>query len=373
MNWWTSIVFYLWRNSLRRWIEQPLGLLSKLAVAALIGGLGSVVMAGMSFIGDEINERLMSRDAMRVTIREQITISQVELLLGSAQVEDEGWQSLSNDCLVLYQVPMIADLEGRRKIPSYALVDPESHGFPDSLVVISPKLPQGMMATLTLGDSRAEALVLHSADEVMQNLVGDDEYVIGSVERFMPLLYRGYTKRVMMSADSLESIQRAETIVKLMAASEGRSIQIWSSLPLLLKLQEVREMQRVMTIFIAFGSALVLGLTFGALAWMEFREERYLLSLVRSFGVGRPLLFGHSTLENCLVALTGTAIGLFGLSGLMSICSDGGPIDLSWLNAGRILNAGNMGVLLLGALLGGLLSCIPVAVGLRRPLGLTLK
>ena len=349
-----------------------MGLLSKFAVAALISSLGSVIMVGLSFIGDEIDERLKSRDAMRVTIREQVAASRVELLLGNGEVEDEGWESLSDDSIIFYQVPMIAALEGKRKIPSYAFVDPESLGYPNTLLVVSSKLPQGMMATLTLSDVRMEALVVSPNDRILRDLVGQDEYVIGSVEHFMPLLRRGYTKRVAMSAKSLESIQRAETIVDLMSNTEGRSIQMWSSLPLLLKLQEVREMQRLITIFIAFGSALTLGLVFGALAWMEFREERYLLSLVRSFGVGRPVLFGHATVENCLVAVVGTGLGLAGLCGLMSI-SYGGPIDLSWLNADKILNAGNMGVLLLGALLGGLLSCIPVAIGLRRPLGLTLK
>jgi len=38
-----------------------------------------------------------------------------------------------------------------------------------------------------------------------------------------------------------------------------------------------------------------------------------------------------------------------------------------------LLSGGVFGVLLLGALFGGLLSCVPVGIGLRKPLGLTLK
>ena len=67
-----------------------------------------------------------------------------------SRVEEEGWASLSTESITLYQVPVMANLEGRRKIPFYALMDPESVGYPDTVVVVSSKRPEGLMDKGTL-------------------------------------------------------------------------------------------------------------------------------------------------------------------------------------------------------------------------------
>lgn len=55
MSWWIFIHFYLWQNSLRRWWEQPLSLLSKLVIAGLLGILGAVVILGLKDLGERLD------------------------------------------------------------------------------------------------------------------------------------------------------------------------------------------------------------------------------------------------------------------------------------------------------------------------------
>jgi hypothetical protein len=48
-------------------------------------------------------------------------------------------------------------------------------------------------------------------------------------------------------------------------------------------------------------------------------------------------------------------------------------MKLVWLSASDVIGGDGTWLLIGGALFGGLLSCIPVAIGLRKPLGLVLK
>jgi hypothetical protein len=105
---------------------------------------------------------------------------------------------------------------------------------------------------------------------------------------------------------------------------------------------------------------------------MEFREERYLLALIRSFGVGRITLLIHAVVENCLVAVAGVLLGLSMLA-LAAGRLDLAAMKLGWISASGLFEGRIVWVLVLGALCGGLLSCIPVGIGLRKPLGLVLK
>lgn len=372
MTWWTSIVSYLWRNSLRRWCEQPLGVISKIVVAALVGGLGAGMMVAMAYIGSEINEQLMSRDAMKVQIREYVTPALSAMVLEDSEEEEEGWRSLSRECLVLYRVSALVATDGRNRAPFYLVRDPEAMGYPDTLVYVTSRLPEGLMVTASFRDIQAEALVLPANEQLAGHMPAGDEMLLGGLERFRPLLGRGFTAELTMRASSVEDMAQADKVVRIMNTQDGRQIQMWSALPLLIKLSEVRAMQGYIAIISMVGSALTLGLTFGALAWMEFREERYLLSLVRSFGVGRRMLFCHAMLENCLVAVLGTLLGVGALAGLGSILNDG-IVNFKWMELSHLMDGAIMGILICGALLGGVLSSIPVAIGLRRPLGLTLK
>jgi hypothetical protein len=153
---------------------------------------------------------------------------------------------------------------------------------------------------------------------------------------------------------------------------EQRRVTIRSALPLLLQLREIRSVQRYVLLAVTLGSAVVLGLICGALAWMEFREERYLLALIRSFGVGRLTLLVHAGVENCLVAVSGVLLGLGVLAFTVSRLNLK-AMKMVWLSTSDVIGGHNTWLLIGGAVFGGLLSCIPVAIGLRKPLGLVLK
>lgn len=372
MNWWTSIVYYLWQNSINRCIEQPLGVVSKLAIAALIGTLGAVMMLGAIFLGDELHRQLVSRDALAVQLQEVVSSKRAGHFLDSQDDEDAYWKQLSNEVLILYRLQASATRDRRGSIPIYAMKNPEQMGYPDTLLLITKRVPQGVLVPVNMDTTRALLLAMPPIGPQMETLANDGELVLGSTKRLVPLLKSGFTRHLMLQAKSLAEIERMQAVVDVMKVRENRRIYMNSSLPLLLKIREISVIQKYILVAVTLGSALTLGLICGALAWMEFREERYLLALIRSFGVGRRLLLAHAVVENCLVSIIGVLLGI-AVVALAAVVLQGGVLNLAWLDNGQLMSTRVLGVLMAGALMGGLLSCLPIAIGLKTPIGLILK
>ncbi len=372
MNWWTSIAFYLWRNSIRRWIEQPLGVLSKWAIAALIGMLGAVMISGTTFLGEELERQLASRDALAVTIMEIVPPDQASILFSPDDTEESAWERLAEESLTIYQVAAAARIDGMRDVAVAALRDPERYGYPDTVILLTTRQPAGTVAIATMDNLRVEALAMPPQGPLMEKMIGKGEILLASARRLAPLLQKGFTRQVLIQAKSLEAIEQAHRVSDALQSIEQRRVTIRSTLPLLLQLREIRSIQGYVLLAVALGTSLVLGLICGALAWMEFREERYLLALIRSFGVGRVTLLVHAVVENCLVAVTGLLLGLVLLTAVVGH-ADLRAMKLGWLGGPGLVGGDWVWVLVLGAFCGGLLSCIPVGIGLRKPLGLVLK
>lgn len=371
MNWWISIVIYLWQNSLRRWIEQPLSLLSKLLIASMVGCLGALVIAGAAYLGDELDRQLANRDVLAISITELVDGFQANALISPDSTEEQAWASTAKESLILYQPPMGAMIDERTIIELFGLRNIEAHGYPDTLVFVSAQRRAGSSVTVKIDNLRVEALVLPPTEEI-KRIQTRKEFLLAPLKRIAPMLQKGFTRQIMLQVGSLQDMRRVHQITAAMQHLENRRMNIRSALTILERLETIRKVQGYVLIAAALGSAMVLGLTCGALAWMEFREDRYLLSLIRSFGVGRVTLLVHSVLENCIIAVVGVCIGL-GLIQLAASTLNLSALGMQWLGSIGLLERPEIRWLLLGAVCGGLLSCIPIGIGLRKPLGLVLK
>ncbi len=372
MNWWISIAFYLLQNSLRRWIEQPLALCAKLTIAALIGLLGAVMIGGAAYLGEELERQLASRDALTIHITENITQRHVNARLAEDDAEPAAWQALASEILLYDRPPRIARIDQSGEASLVALRDPEKLGYPDSIILLSHRKPPGAPVVVSVEDERFEAKVMRPRGEIEKAAMGNQEWVVTSTRRLAPLLQGGFSRHILLQARSVEDIERIHEITDALRLVEERNINVRSSLPLLLELRRIQSIQRYVLVAVTIGTALVLGLVCGALAWMEFREERYLLALIRSFGVGRLMLLWHAVAENCLVAVSGVVMGLAMLA-VFAATADLSALQMDWLDGATIFLSRETAILVFGALCGGLLSCIPVWIGLRKPLGLVLK
>lgn len=372
MNWLISIHSYLWRNSVRRWREQPLSLLSKLAVSGLLGILGAVVILGTQHLGKELDSRMQDAEILTVMIsesfpRESATGSLFEEL---EEVKD-GWAQFGEEVDSFYQAGAYAELASGQRIPVWAIKNLERNQFVDDFYLLDPNGIEGSQVQFQIADNWSQAIVNRPNSKIAR-VMYNRPILVGGMERLSPVLYQGYGKTTIIQAKSIEDIEKIHRIADTFAEVEGRRGIVQSNLQILRDLERIRGIQAQALLGVSLGSSIVLGLVFGSLAWMEFREERYLLSLLRSFGVGRLSLLGHAVTENVLLAVAGVALGFVALHfSVMNL--DVTSLNMAWLLNTRDLIGDEGRLLLIGAACGGLFSCVPIAVALRKQLGLVLN
>ena len=120
---------------------------------------------------------------------------------------------------------------------------------------------------------------------------------------------------------------------------------------------------------------LTLSLVYGAIAILEFRQNLYVSALLRSFGAPPRYLYFRHLFENAILAnLAGCAAiaalamlhtSLFGQLGFTRTVTD--------LRAGNPYLSPEMVVILSWVNIGAFLSSLPVAFGLRQPVGAILN
>ncbi len=370
MTWWISILFYLWQNSLRRWWEQPLSLLSKLVISGLLGLLGAVVILGMKHLGDQLNQRLNDREILAVVVTEIVPRDSAPGRLLPGGSPDEPWEDFADDVVAFLIAGAYAETDSGERIAIWASEEMEAHGMIDDFYLLTPRPPEGVLVGFSINEHSSEAITRAPTPD-MEFLMNRRGALIGGIDRLAPVLGNGFTKTSVMRARSVGDIARIHEVVDLLTI-EGRRTMAQSNLAILRELEKVRDIQLQSLLWITIGSSVVLGLVFGSLAWMEFREERYLLALLRCFGVGRWTLLGHSVVENVLLAVGGVLLG-FGALHLVVNNLDLAALQITWLGSLDSLYEIEGRMLVAGAAAGGLLSCIPIGIGLRKPLGLVLK
>jgi len=252
-----------------------------------------------------------------------------------------------------------------------AVQKPESHGMVDDFYLLTQGAFENTIMPFKLQNQRSEASARPMTGD-MDILFRGRDVLVGSVDRLSGLLIAGFTRTTILRAGSVNDVQKIHDIVDAANRIEDKRMHVQSNLRILRELEKVKALQSRSLLLVSFLSSLVLGLVFGSLAWMEFREARYLLALIRSFGVGSVTLLVHAILENCMLAVGGVLLG-FGILELFVSQANLVALKMTWLNSPDSFYTKEGCLLVLGAAFGGLLSCIPIAIGLRKPLGLVLK
>ncbi|WP_411826261.1 FtsX-like permease family protein [Luteolibacter sp. AS25] len=370
MNWLIFIHSYLIRNSLRRWVEQPLSLISKVTVAALLGIFTTLVLAGIRGLGNELDKRLLDKEILTAYIAETYSASEALEEISSIGPSSSFWNDIVGKQTVVYQSTATADTGQQEGLPILAVDSIEAEGLVDDFYLLSNQRPKDQVVGFSIGAFASEALV-KPIPEKFQFALLSRPGILADFDRLSPLFARGYTKTVVLEAQNISQLERVQDMTDTLRIVEGRRMFLRSNLPILREIEKIRKLQSTALVVVTFLSSAILGLIFGSLAWLEFREERYVLALIRSFGVRSSSLVVHSLLENCFIAVSGVIAGVSGLHFLSNALLKTNSSMLVLMPDIDLLTSDTY-VLILGSLIGGLLAAIPVFVGLRKPLGLVL-
>ena len=164
--------------------------------------------------------------------------------------------------------------------------------------------------------------------------------------------------------------------VRTLLQLENRThAQVQSPEALLSELDELHQMQRRVQTGAGLLGGIVVALVFGSIAVLEYRQNRYVAALLRSFGAPAPLIVGRYAVEALILTTTAVLLAvwllltlhgwLFALAGfeptlLSRTALNPYSVELVWHQARWLA-------------LGALLSLLPVAYGLRQPVGRVLQ
>ncbi|MDB6068797.1 MAG: hypothetical protein JWR26_5005 [Pedosphaera sp.] len=374
----TLIASYLWKDTWKRWCEQPGSPMARLFVTILLVAVATVILVSFQLLERSLQERLERFGLDTLLIRQTVTPNtagfspqggspdqlallsshgrrlRLRQLFARAQTE---WQE--NNLLVFsYPPEAMATLVG--------MLSPET-----SVVCLSDVLPNNALVRVQVGRRSLIASVARpqnwlrglSSDDILlvpQGWLADEEQ-LGWIDT-----------TVFQRAPSAPSMYQIIAAVNGLASLDQNSPpQIQSAQALVHELDQLKSRQVQWEGLLAAILGGAVALVYGAIAVLEFRQNLFVGALLRSFGVPPSLLFFKHWLEDTLLVnlaalaavitialLHSTIFDTLGLSGETLVASGPNPYTgnvivsiFLWINAGAFL------------------SSLPVASGLRQPIG----
>ncbi len=380
MKAWILTAFYLSKDTWSRWLETPGALAARLLVCALLALLlllaGALLQLGERTLAGRLGRMgghtLIVTEAAPAGVDSFRPLGRVLAALGSdhtllalRQVAVTARDGRGQECLVLAydeeSLPLLA--------PWFALAPAgENHLFTASI-------PSGLPVRLELDGADLSAITL-PAPEWLQRFTGGRPALLLPAARAAEWLAAGWFETVRLSANDGADVRRlAAGLRSLLALEERTTAQLQSPEALLDELESLQHLQAGLRHGAGWIAGLIAALVFGSIAVLEYRQNRFTLALLRSFGAPAALLLLRYLLEAALLTVAAVLAArglagllhapLFGLAGFEAALLDRGRFDpYAWSETAR-----GLAWLFIGALAGTL----PVAFALRQPVGRVLQ
>jgi len=380
MKAWTLIAFYLWKDIWSRWFETPGGVLSRLLVAFLLALLMLMLHAAFVLSARSIEEKI-NRLGVR-TLLVTRTISGPEIEAGSLDLPQIlAPLAAHGELLSLKQAGVAAEDEFGQTCSVAAFGDGLISALAPSLAglglrdayLVTDELPQAMPVRVEIDGVGMDAVT--ATPPAWLAALGSRGRVILVPEALAaPWLERGHLEMALYlgNADATAGLPAVSLAVRQLLRIEGvQNAQITSPEGLIAELDELRGAQRRWLGGFGVSGGLVVALVFGSIAVLEYRQNRYIVALLRSFGTPRTLLLGRYLLEALLIVAVAAVLArsaamaahapLFARAGIEPGLLDLGILDpYHWPAVWRELRWLGLGVIL---------SILPIALALRTPVG----
>ena len=374
MKAWILISFYLLKDIWRRWFETPGGVLSRLLVAFLLGLLLLVIDASFTLSAASIQQKI-SQMGIRTILLTRTSVGAGEQREHLANIIAP--LSARGTLLRLRQLGVSAEDEfgQRRSVYVYGNDMLAAIGRPNSsggAYLISDKLPEGMVSPVQIDAGAEFDAVVIPPPSWLAKFGANPNALLLPVENSEEWLQRGFFEVIVFLGNDDTDLPATEEDLRILLELEDLNrVQLTSPKELLRQLDKLESTQRKWQGGFGLFGGLAVSLVFGSIAVLEYRQNRFIIALLRSFGTPSVLLIARYLVEaTLLVALAillarGTAISvhpvIFQTIGIEPTLIDRGLIDpYAWQ-----LVWGNLKWLGLGAFL----SILPVALALRTPVG----
>lgn len=379
MKAWILTAFYLWKDIWSRWLETPGALLARLVVGSLLAGLMLLAQAALLLTERSLEARVARLGAQVLVVTEAVTgeadrqptlgrllqaASTRADLIALRQVSVRAQDEFGRDLLVL--------VYGPESLPALA---PLLGAAPEAAIhLIHPQLPAGVPLRVTLDGRDYQSLTL--APPAWWQRLGSSQVValvpesIGSV-----WLGTGWFEHALL-IERHGDLPRLAAAVRTLLQLENRSrAQVQSPETLLGELENLRQFQRRAQAGAGLAGGIVVALVFGSIAVLEYRQNRFVAALLRSFGAPAPLLVARYAVEALVIAGAAIAMATWALHGLHAPLFAFVGFEPALLSRDVVdpYTPALVWTQVRWLGLGALLSLLPVAFGLRHPVGKVLQ
>ncbi len=373
MKSWILTSSYLWKDTWKRWFEQPGSVLARSLVTLIMVFLSVIFLVAMRVQVERLRSEVSKFGLDNMLVVETVSPRDI-----TNQSPEGRFRNLNEWGKLLTVKKLLSSAKSgsgdRYAVVSYddydmsGLVQYLSYGY--DVFILSEKHPAGLLVDLELDEKHVRGVVLNPDSIASQLLQGDTLFMPS--QQVSDLENRGYSKIYYLQRDrNAPSINQLTLAVRQQVKLDGRGkVEVRSASALKAKLNKLEEQQSAMRIGMALALGGAVALIYGTLSVLEFRQSMYVSALMRSFGVSRVLLGIRTLIENMIIVNI-VAMGLiYGLAQmheplfkvLRLKLADG--VDVSsyfWSQETLwVLVASNVGVLM---------SCLPVFWAMRKEVG----
>lgn len=309
---------YLLKDTLHRWCSRISSPLARVLVVffltlAALSGMGSYAISAKILI-DKISTN--GGDTVVVSsfsTKEQPTVfpndKELSELLGTESFSlhslgsctDENGSSIPIYTYDFQRAGQIMPLVNENGVPTI-LINAKHHFYErphtvtlnrEKIYAVSKKIPEGHLLNRIIG---TKGLIIHPDQLPMGKSLADAS----------PIL--------VVRINNPESAEDARDVIKYFTnytRLEGKSPNIISAVDIFDDLQTALEKQHQCRIAFCLGISVIVGILLTALAGIEYRQNEYIYTLMKSFGIHPNLLVGAFIMENFVLVIGSAAAALY--------------------------------------------------------------
>lgn len=178
-----------------------------------------------------------------------------------------------------------------------------------------------------------------------------------------------YVQHQIIRSNTLEDLSAIHLQLEAFHSADQRSVNLSHSLHILKEFHRLQNAQIWMRLVTLLLSSSVLSLCLGCISWLEYRDQRYLIALLRSFGIPPLFLAAHQFISDLLLVLLSMTAVIFLWPSLSSFLMKNSEFAFTntYLPPFEVL------AIYLSGILGVSLANIPVWRALKKPIGEVLQ
>lgn len=382
MKAWISIGFYLSKDIWSRWLETPGAVLARLLVACLLAGLMLLTQAAFQLGARSLETRITRLGAQTLVVTEAVTgdvnrqadLGRLLAPLGN-RADVVALRQASVAARDEYGTDYLVMVYGPESLP--ALAPLLAAGRDRAVHLVTPHLAAGLPVAVNLGGADHAALAV-VVPAWLNRVSAGRPVALVPLELAAGWLDSGYFETALIvsrlaGTDALRGL--AAGLRALLRLDDRPTAQVQSPEAILDEFDAFAALQTRAQTGAGLAGGIVVALVFGSIAILEYRQNRFIVALLRSFGAPAPLLLLRYAAEALLLVAVALLLvrqgivlahpALFALAGFEPGLLDRAVLDpyawpAVWPQARWLL-------------LGAALGVLPVAFALRQPVGKILQ